>query len=250
MPDLLGYRAKIGIVVPSTNTVMEPELHAMVPHGVTVHTARIYLPQSSIASPEEARSAVEAFQTALDVAIRDIATAEVDHLIIGVSALSFIGGLAGSRRFEERVKTTTTATITTAAAAIAEALRLYDVKRIGILSPHPAMLDRHYRQFFVESGYDVVTLHRFDCPTTLSIAMVEEATIRNALRNVSDRGVEAIVQVGTDLAMTRLADEAERWLGIPVLAVNAAALWHALRVCDIPDRLPQSGSILREHPPR
>jgi maleate isomerase len=35
MPDLLGYRAKIGVVVPSTNTTMEPELHSMAPPGVT-----------------------------------------------------------------------------------------------------------------------------------------------------------------------------------------------------------------------
>jgi maleate isomerase len=247
MPDLLGYRAKIGIVVPSTNTVMEPELHGLVPHGVTIHTARIYLPQSSIGSPEEARSAVEAFQTALDIAIRDVATAEIDHLIIGVSALSFMGGIAGSRRFEERLKTACKSPLTTAATAVAEALRSYQVKRIGVLSPHPAMFDDHYTRFFVESGYDVVGLYRLDCQTTLAIAMVDEATIRKALRDLSDQGAEAIVQVGTDLAMTRLADEAERWLGKPVLAVNAAVLWHALRAREITDRLFHSGTILREH---
>ena len=43
VPDLLGYRAKMAMVVPSTNTTMEPELHAMAPHGVTIHTARLRL---------------------------------------------------------------------------------------------------------------------------------------------------------------------------------------------------------------
>jgi maleate isomerase len=47
--------------------------------------------------------------------------------------------------------------------------------------------------------------------------------------------------------MTHLADEAERWLGKPVLSVNAAMLWHALRACNITDRLFGLGSILREH---
>jgi len=55
------------------------------------------------------------------------------------------------------------------------------------------------------------------------------------------------VQVGTDLVMTRLADEAERWLGKLVLCVNAAMLWHALRANNIEDRLFGLGSILREH---
>jgi maleate isomerase len=157
-----------------------------------------------------------------------------------------MGGLAGSRRFEERLKTSVGVPVTTAAAAAAKALRHYDVKRIGILSPHPAMLDDHYTRFFAEAGYEVVELHRLDCPTTLSIAMVDEATIRRALHHLGDPGAEAIVQVGTDLAMMRLADEAERWLGKPVLAVNAVVLRHALRACKIPDPLFHSGAILRD----
>jgi maleate isomerase len=59
--------------------------------------------------------------------------------------------------------------------------------------------------------------------------------------------VEAIVQVGTNLSMGRLADEAERWLGKPVLAINAVTLWHALRTNGIPDQMRGFGSLLREH---
>jgi maleate isomerase len=245
MPDLLGYRAKIGIVIPSTNTTMEPEMHSMEPPGVTFHTARLYLAQSSLRTPEDAQRAPAAFQDALKIAIRDVVTAELDYLMIGVSALSFMGGVAGGQRFEESLKQMTSVPITTASAAAMAALRLYDVKRIGILSPHPAMFDDHYVRFFSESGYQVTRLHRIDCPTTLAIAMVEEATIRSALSDLIEAGSEAIVQVGTGLVMTRLADEAERWLGRPVLAVNAAMLWYALRALDIRDPLLGFGSILR-----
>ena len=222
-------------------------MHSMAPRGVTFHTARIYLPQSSIRSPDEAQRAVEAFQTALGIAIRDVTTAEIDRLLNGVSALSFMEGATGSQRFEETLKKITKVPTTTAASATTAALRLYGVKRLGILSPHPPMFEEHYIRFFVESGYDVVKLYRIDGPTTLAIAMVDEATIRTALQNLSDAGAEAIVQVGTDLVMTRLADEAERWLGKPVLSVNAAMLWHALRASNIGDRLFGLGSILREH---
>jgi maleate isomerase len=247
MPDLLGYRAKIGVVVPSTNTTMEPEMHSMAPAGVTFHTARLYLAQSSVRTPQEAQKAAAAFQDALQIAIRDVVTAELDHLMIGVSALSFMDGVAGGQRFEENLKQMTRVPITTASTAAIAALRRYDVQRIGILSPHPAMFDEHYFRFFFESGYQVTKLHRLDCPTTLAIAMVEEATIRAALRDLIEAGSEAIVQVGTDLVITRLADEAERWLGRPVLAVNAAMLWHALRAHDIQDRLLGLGSLLRTH---
>ena len=74
---------------------MEPELHAMAPTGVTIHTAPSYLAQSSVRSPEEAKNAVAAFQGALEIAIRNVKTAEVDHLLFGVSALSFMDGVVG-----------------------------------------------------------------------------------------------------------------------------------------------------------
>jgi len=59
--------------------------------------------------------------------------------------------------------------------------------------------------------------------------------------------VEGIIQVGTNLSMLRLADEAERWLDKPVLAINAVTVWHALRSQGFPDRLQGFGTLLREH---
>jgi len=108
-------------------------------------------------------------------------------------------------------------------------------------------MDEHYMRFFTEAGYQIARLHRIDCPTTLAIAMVDEATIRAALRDLCDANADAVVQLGTDLIMAKLADEAERWLGKPVLAINAAMLWHALRARGIQDRVLGFGSILREH---
>jgi maleate isomerase len=247
MPDILGYCAKMGVVVPSTNTTMEPELYAMAPHGVTFHIARMYLAQTAIGSPEQAQAVVQAFQAALQVAVRDVLTMEPDHLLIGVSALSFMGGVTGHTRFKEALGQTTTVPITTAAEAAIAALQCYDAKRLGLLSPHPPMLDAHYVQFFRESGYEVVKLHRIDCPNTLAIAKVDESTIQTALHDLCGAGADAIVQVGTDLVMTRLADEAERWLGKPVIAVKAAMLWHALRTSGMVDQIRGVGSLLREH---
>ena len=140
MPDTLGYRAKMGVVIPSTNTTMEPELYSMAPHGVTFHIARMYLAQSAMGSAEQAQAVVQAFQEALKVAVRDVLTMEPDHLLIGVSALSFMGGVAGYKRFKEALSTTTEVPITTAAEAAIAALQYYEVKRLGLLSPHPSML--------------------------------------------------------------------------------------------------------------
>jgi maleate isomerase len=80
----------------------------------------------------------------------------------------------------------------------------------------------------------------------VSIAHVDEATLRRAILAVNRPDVDAIVQVGTNLSMLRLADEAERWLEKPVIAINAATFWYALRDNGFPDRMPGFGRLLRE----
>jgi hypothetical protein len=81
----------------------------------------------------------------------------------------------------------------------------------------------------------------------LAIASVGEPVIRAALRELFAAGAEAIVQVGADLVMTRLADEAERWLGKPVIAITPPMLWCALRAHGIADQMQGVGSLLGEH---
>ena len=60
------------------------------------------------------------------------------------------------------------------------------------------------------------------------------------------RDVDAIVQVGTNLSMVRLAAAAEMWLGKPVIAINTATYWHALRACGIKDRIEGFGRLLEK----
>ena len=67
-----------------------------------------------------------------------------------------------------------------------------------------------------------------------------------ALKRLDGDGVDAIVQVGTNLSMIRVAAAAELWLGKPVLAINAATYWHALRVNGIAEKREGFGRILEE----
>ena len=60
------------------------------------------------------------------------------------------------------------------------------------------------------------------------------------------KDVDAIVQVGTNLSMVRLAAAAELWLGKPVIAINTATYWHALRRNGIDDKIPGFGRLLEE----
>jgi maleate isomerase len=70
---------------------------------------------------------------------------------------------------------------------------------------------------------------------------------RDAIRRLDGDDVDAIVQVGTNLSMIRLAAAAELWLGKPVIAINTATYWHALRTNGVRDQFAGFGRLLEAH---
>ncbi len=87
-----------------------------------------------------------------------------------------------------------------------------------------------------------------ECKSWTAIAEVPPDVLRDKLiaLNGNGRDVDAIIQVGTNLSMVRLAAEAEQWLGKPVIAINTATYWHALRANGITDKVYGLGRLLEE----
>jgi maleate isomerase len=107
--------------------------------------------------------------------------------------------------------------------------------------------DAQVRRFLTDCGFEVVRLKGLCCPGPVAIAHVSEKELRDAIIAVNGPDVDAILQVGTNLAMARLAGIAEFWLDKPVLAINTATYWWALRQNGIEDRIEGFGSLLLEH---
>jgi len=87
---------------------------------------------------------------------------------------------------------------------------------------------------------------RLERGSPASIAAVAQRDIQAGIQELVAAGAEAVVQVGNNLVTARLADEAERWIGVPVIAINAALLWHGLRKAGIKDQLRGFGTLLRD----
>lgn len=247
MPDVLGYRTKFGVLVPSTNTVVEPDFYAMAPHGVTLHTGRISIENPKIDDDAGFEALMVQIRASLGRAVRDVMSCEPDYLIMGMSSETFWGGKKGNEEFQQRIRELSGLGIATGANACERALTVLGVRRLGVITPYQPVGDEQVGRFLEECGYDVVAIKGLRCPTAVSIAHVDEATIRQAILDVSRPDVDAILQVGTNLSMLRLADEAERWLAKPVIAINAATFWYALRENGIADRRPGFGCLLRDY---
>jgi maleate isomerase len=236
----LGYRAQMGVMTPATNTTVEPELYLMGPAGVTFHFARIYVAGGS---RDDRQGPIP---TMLETPLRDLALMEPDHILLGMSAPSFAAGVEGDRRLREAIQQRLGTPVTTSGEAALAALQAYKARRIGLLSPYAAEMDEQTTGFFTGAGYEVVRYRKLERGGPASIAAVAQRDIQTGIQELVAAGAEAVVQVGNNLVTARLADEAERWTGVPVIAINAALLWHGLRKAGITDQVRGFGRLLRD----
>lgn len=244
--DALGWRKKFGVIAPSTNTIVEPDFHRMSVPGVTSHLSRIWIRNQDLSSDDAFEALLAQIREEIEYAVQRVMTAEVNYMVMGMSAETFWGGVAGNREFIRHIKAWSGLDVATGAEACERALHLFGAKKIGVVTPYQPIGDENVVQFFGEIGFEVVRIKGLKCPTAVSIAQVSEDELRQALTAVDGPDVDALVQAGTNLSMLRLADEAERWLSKPVIAINAATWWMALRDNGIEDKVYGCGRLLRE----
>ena len=247
-PDVLGWRRKFGVLGPSTNTIVQPDFDDMRPVGVTNHYSRIYTPNAQAISNESFMAGTLQISAGVLDAVRSVMTCEPDWLVMGMSAITFYGGAKGADEFAARIRAESGVGVSTGSLSTVAALRaIGGIRRVAFLSPYYPVANAEVRRFLEESGYTVVRDLCLQCPTWTAIAQVPATTLRAKLRALDGDDVDALIQVGTNLCMASLADEAERWLGKPVLAINTATYWHALRENGIDDRIAGFGRLLLDH---
>jgi maleate isomerase len=247
--DVLSPRAKFGVMGPSTNTIVQPEFDDMRPWGVTNHYSRILNSNAAAISNETFLAGTkEIWSLTLD-AVRWVMNAAPDHLIMGMSAVTFNGGAKGADAFAESVRETSEGLdVSIGSNSTRDALNaIGGIKRIAVVSPYYPAMNDIVRQYYHEVGFEVVRDIPLECLNWQEIAKVTPDVLIKTLKELDGDDIDAIVQVGTNLCMARIADEAERWLGKPVVAINTATYWHALRARGIKDQMPGFGRLLQDY---
>jgi len=247
MPDVLGYRKLFGVIGPSTNTVVQPDFDGMRVPGVTNHYSRIFVTDPVALSDADFIAGTQAISDNTLDAVRSVMTCKPDYLVMGMSAITFYGGVAGGEEFRKRVTDVAGIDISIGSAALVAALRAYgDIQRVAFVSPYYPVANAEVRRYLEESGFQVVRDVPLQCRCWTDIAKVPVDRLRGVLAELDGPDVGALVQVGTNLSMVALAAETEARLGKPVIAINAATYWHALRACGIDDKVPGMGRLLAE----
>lgn len=246
-PDGLGFRRLFGVLGPSTNTIVQPDFDDLRPAGVTNHYSRIVVEDAQAISDETFMAGtLEISRNTLD-AVRGVLTCNPDYLVMGMSAVTFYGGAEGAQKWRENIERECGLQLCTGSQSLIEAFNAYGgIRRIAVLSPYYPSANQQVAQFMSDFGIEVVRDTCLRCPSWTAIAQVPTSTLREELHKLDGDDVDALVQVGTNLSMVRLAAAAELYLGKPVIAINTATYWNALRQNGIADRIPGFGRLMEE----
>ncbi|MEL7297905.1 MAG: arylmalonate decarboxylase, partial [Pseudomonadota bacterium] len=246
--DALGWRRKFGVLGPSTNTIVQPDFDDLRPKGVTNHYSRIVVQDANAISNETFMAGTMEISENTAEAVRGVLSAKPDYLVMGMSAVTFYGGAEGGAQWKKNIESIAGLGVSTGAESLVAALAAYgdNIRSVAFLSPYYPVANEQVSHYLQDYGYDVVRDVCLRCPSWTAIAEVPTDTLSETLRALDGDDVDALIQVGTNLSMIRLAAAAELWLGKPVIAINTATYWHALRNNGINDAVPGFGRLLEE----
>jgi maleate isomerase len=243
----IGKRGRIGVIIPSTNIGVEYDCQRIIPEGVTWHFARFFVSQPDLSSDDMFLAFIEAIRETIPHAMRDIMTCEPSYIMMGMSAETFWGGLEGNVEFEARLRDVIGPDIglTSGAAALTAALDAFGAKKVAAITPYQPVGDVQVRWFLEESGYEVSRVVGLKCDSATSIAHTPpHEVIDTILRQLDGADVDAIVQAGTNLSGIDIFPTLEKQLNKPVIPINVATIWHALRAQGINDTFHGRGWLL------
>jgi maleate isomerase len=245
--NAMGPRGVIGIMTPGPNVVVENEMMDMRPAGVINAVDRYYVPNQSIAEDEDWAIIMRHVAANLDDSVRRLNEALIDHLILGMSSQSFMGGVKGSFALQEHLEKESGVPVTMGAQAAEAAFDAVGARKIALVTPYYPIIEKHAASYFNDRGYDVVHVEGLKCKSIIEVASQSAERLSDAVLVADSYKPDAIIQLGTNLHFAQVAQDMEKKLHKPVFAVGTAIYWSALRKMGINDQYTGFGSLLESH---
>lgn len=210
---------RVGLMVPSSNTMMEPDFTAGLPANATLHIARMFLEDTTAAGEDRMLD-----EFALPAA-RDLGTAHVDVVVFGCTSAGALRGNDYDAQLCQRISEITGAPTISTIASVRDAIAKTGARRVGVVTPYVDELNVKIKASVEAGGVRVVTISGLGISENFAIAQVEPETIEDfAAKALSDADIDAVFVSCTNFAaMAAMRGIGER-LGLPVVTSNQAVL--------------------------
>jgi maleate isomerase len=211
---------RVGLLVPSSNTVMEIDFHRRLPPSrFTVHTGRMYLEETT---PE---AETEMLDHHVMPAARDVATARPDVLVFGCTSAGALLGNEADTLLCARIAEATGTEVISTIASVRRSLAKRGARRIGIITPYVESLNERIRASLEADGLKVAAIRGLGITENFTIARVDpEDIVRFAANTLQDARVDAAFASCTNFRAVEAIGGIEAALGVPAVTSNQAVL--------------------------
>ena len=237
---MYGWRAKIGRISPSPETVGCEEWRRALPEGVCLVETRTLLHDVTVEGLAETVTQIER-------AALELASAEVDVILQAGTAIAFFRGFGHDQELSRRINVATGIKSTTSLTSVVDALRALGVKRPAIATSYLPDIDARLVDVLEQSGFRVAGIRGMGLKRSIDMGKVmPDETYRFARAVATDTvGADGILISCGNLRTFEAIEPLEADTGLPVVTSNQAGLWQALRLAGVQERLPNLGKLLR-----
>jgi len=229
---MYGWRGRLGLIIPSSNTTNEPEFYRHLPDGVSLHTARMHLRKANAETLERMADEVDRCADLL-------ATAEVDAVAYGCTTGSLVKGAGYDERIEASIRERADVPAVATAASVKRAFDALGLSSLAITTPYITELNEREERFLEEAGYDVVDIEGLGLEDNQAIGdRGPETAYRRARALDYDDAVDGVFISCTNYRTFEVIERLEADIGKPVVTSNQATLWDALRTMGVDADLP------------
>jgi maleate isomerase len=239
----LERRVRLGMLTPSSNTMLEPVTARMLANlpDVSAHFGRFRVTEIGLGD-----AAVAQFDSAPMLAAASLlADAQCDTIFWNGTSAGWLG-FARDRELCVQIERRTGIRAGSVVLALDEVFKATRVQRFGLVSPYTDDVQAAIAANFGREGYECVAEAHSGIRVNFDFATIPTATTKAMIRNVARATPDAIVVLCTNMDGATIADALERELRIPVYDSIALALWGALRVAGVdPARVEGFGRLFR-----
>lgn len=239
-------RAKLGVLIPASDVVVEHDFQRFLPRDVSFHTARLKQGRSAQLGDHENLFTMIASS---EEAAKSVAVVDIDLLLFCCTSASFFKGYGWDRELADRLRVATNVPSITTTTAIVDALKEAGRRKIFLATPYPDFCNRVEIDVLNREGFDVAGSLSFGCERSIEVGSLTPdkmiGMIRDARTEIS--ACDALFVSCTGVRSTEIIGELERETGVPVLTSNSAIIWAAMKFLGIPlVQVPQLGAFFQK----
>ncbi len=239
MNGRIGWRGKIGLIMPSVQTATEPIYNRISPPGVDFFASRILI--RGDVSTEHENMEKEAFRAA-----EELASAKVDCIAYCCTVSGIILGIEKDREFCLRMEKETGILTTSTLSAMLEGLRVLGLKKLVMISPYREETHIAEERFFEDNDFTLIKSHSLGIKSGAEFSLVTPEEIYRISKENWDEKADGLFISCMNFNAMPCIDSLERDLGKPVLTSQSATLWKALRMLRVREPIHGFGRLLEE----